>query len=179
MRVSAMLRMDVWTAGEVTGKAVVADRGGACRTETDAERCPCLAAREQPACGASRSGRESHDGHGQSRTTATRSAGVSVLSTTSSASPIESASSNSCSGSVLESGLTIGSSSRGSESRGTLGRKRRACGTFRHSRETTVASQLPRCSTALVSVRRGDAPPTALPASRPRPCHIPSPRPVT
>lgn len=101
MRVSAMLRMDVWTSGEVTGKAVVAT-GGACRAETMPSHVRAWP-REQPACGASRSGRESYDGYGQSRTTATRSAGVSVLSTTCSASPIESASSNSCSGSVLES----------------------------------------------------------------------------
>jgi hypothetical protein len=85
------------------------------------------------------------------RTNATRSAGVSVSSTTSSASPIESASITSSSGPVPASLVSACLGVSGSQ--GSSGRDRRACKMLRQTRETTVVSQLPRFSTSLVSER--------------------------
>jgi hypothetical protein len=83
-------------------------------------------------------------------TNATRSAGVSVSSTTSSARPTESARSASCSGSDSAS-LAAGSGRSGSAS--GCGRDLRASSMLRQTRETTVVSQLPRLWTSLVSAR--------------------------
>ena len=85
------------------------------------------------------------------RTNASRSAGVSVSSTTSSARPTESASSASCSGSVPSSRSTIGSGM--CTSSGSSRRVRRERSMFRHTRATTVVSQPPRFSIASASAR--------------------------
>ena len=98
-------------------------------------------------------------------TKASRSAGVSVSSTTSSASPTESASNASCSGSLPSSRLMIGSGM--CTSRGSSRRDSRERSMFRHTRATTVVSHPARFSTLPVSarLRRSQASWTASSAS--------------
>jgi hypothetical protein len=67
-----------------------------------------------------------------------------------SASPTESARTASYSGSAPG---PVAAGSGTSSPNGDSGRDRRAWSMFRHTRDTTVVSQLPRFSTALVSVR--------------------------
>ena len=102
-------------------------------------------------------------------TNASRSAGVSVSSTTSSARPTESARSASCSGSIPSARLTSGSGTRvprGSP-RGTTRREVRERSMSRHTLPTTVVNHPPRFSTPLVSerLRRSQASWTASSAS--------------
>jgi hypothetical protein len=84
-------------------------------------------------------------------TNASRSAGARVSRTTSSARPTESASSASCSGSVPLARLTIGSGMCTPSSSSLRDLRERSMS--RHTRATTVVSQLPRLSTSLLLER--------------------------
>ena len=84
-------------------------------------------------------------------TKASRSAGVSVSSTTRRARPTESASSVSCSGSIAATPLTSGSGT--CTSNGSSRREVRERSMFRHTRATTVVSHPPRFSMLSLSAR--------------------------